>query len=105
VVDARPQYGPGRPSLQKPRAVKAMRYGLQVTLRERHEAIAHRRAAVACFVLLTNVPAEGDMAHSAPAVLRAYKDQHSIEQHYGFLKDPLIVNSLFLTIVLHFLLT
>ena len=96
VVDARPKYGPGRPSPQKPRAVKAMRYGLQVTLRERYEVIAHRRAEAACFVLLTNVPTEGDMVHKAPDVLRAYKDQHSIEQNYGFLKDPLIVNSLFL---------
>jgi transposase len=29
-------------------------------------------------------------------VLRAYKKQHGIEQIYGFLKDPLIVNSMFL---------
>jgi hypothetical protein len=29
-------------------------------------------------------------------VLRAYKEQHGIEQNFGFLKDPLIVNSLFL---------
>ncbi len=36
------------------------------------------------------------MAHTARDVLRAYKEQHGIEQNYGFLKDPLIVNSLFL---------
>jgi transposase len=36
------------------------------------------------------------MAHSARAVLQAYKEQHGIEQNYGFLKDPLSVNSLFL---------
>jgi hypothetical protein len=29
-------------------------------------------------------------------VLRAYKEQHGIEQNFGFLKEPLIVNSLFL---------
>ena len=28
--------------------------------------------------------------------LQAYKEQHGIEQNYGFLKDPMIVNSLFL---------
>src|SRR4029450_13685027 len=49
-----------------------------------------------CFVLLTNVPTAGEMAHRAGDVLRAYKEQHGIEQNYGFLKDPLIVNSLFL---------
>jgi hypothetical protein len=29
-------------------------------------------------------------------VLKAYKEQHGTEQNYGFLKDPLLVNSLFL---------
>jgi transposase len=29
-------------------------------------------------------------------VLQAYKDQHGREQNFAFLKDPLIVNSLFL---------
>ena len=47
-------------------------------------------------VLLTKVPTAGEMAHRAGDVLRAYKEQHGIEQNYGFLKDPLIVNSLFL---------
>ena len=49
-----------------------------------------------CFVLLTNVPTAGDMAHSARAILTVYKEQHGTEQNYGFLKDPVIVNSLFL---------
>lgn len=49
-----------------------------------------------CFVLLTNVPAQGQMAHSAGEVLRAYKAQHGVEQTFAFLKDPVIVNSLFL---------
>jgi hypothetical protein len=49
-----------------------------------------------CFVLLTNVPTAGDLAHSARDILTVYKDQHGTEQHYGFLKDPVIVNSLFL---------
>jgi transposase len=29
-------------------------------------------------------------------VLRAYKEQHGVEQNFAFLKDPVIVNSLFL---------
>ena len=49
-----------------------------------------------CFVLLTNVPAEGELAHSAGDVLKVYKEQYGTEQNYGFLKDPVIVNSLFL---------
>jgi transposase len=96
VVEERPQYGPGRPRRHQPRPVKAMRYGLQPTLRERAEVIARKRQEAACFVLLTNVPTTGEMAHSAKEVLGAYKTQHGVEQNFAFLKDPLIVNSLFL---------
>jgi transposase len=78
--------------------VKALRYGLQVTLRERTEVIARKPQETGYFVLLTNVPTAGAMAHRAGDVLRAYKGQHSIEQNFGFLKDPLIVNSLFLNV-------
>jgi transposase len=96
AVEEHPKYGPGRPSAKRPRVIKALRYGLQVTLHERSEVIARKRQETSCFVLLTNVPTVGEMAHPARAVLQAYKEQHGIEQNYGFLKDPLIVNSLFL---------
>jgi transposase len=95
-VEEHPKYGPGRPSLQHPRVVKALRYGLRVTLRERSDEIARKTQETGCFVLLTNVPTVGEMAHRAGDILRAYKEQHGIEQNYGFLKDPLIVKSLFL---------
>ena len=65
-------------------------------LHERAEVIARKRQETGCFVLLTNVPTTGEMAHRAGDILRAYKEQHDIEQNFGFLKDPLIVNSLFL---------
>jgi transposase len=96
VVEARPKYGPGRPSAHTPRPIKAMRYGLQGTVRERQDVMRRKSDEAACFVLLTNVPRDGDMGHSATALLQAYKNQHGIEQNYAFLKDPLIVNSLFL---------
>jgi transposase len=96
VVEEHPKYGPGRPSQKPPRMVKALRYGLQVTLHARSEVIARKTQETGCFVLLTNVPTAGEMAHQAGDVLRAYKEQHGIEQNFGFLKDPLIVNSLFL---------
>src|SRR5499433_1576742 len=95
-VEERPKYGPGRPSQKQPRVVKALRYGLQVTLHERAEVVARKVQEAGCFVLLTNVPTEGEMAHSAGEVLQAYKEQHGVEQNFAFLKDPLIVNSLFL---------
>jgi transposase len=95
-VEERPKYGPGRPSQKQPRVVKTLRYGLQATLHERAEVIARKTQETGCFVLLTNVPTEGEMAHSAGELLRAYKEQHGVEQNFAFLKDPLIVNSLFL---------
>src|SRR5262249_46590904 len=95
-VQERAKYGPGRPSATQPRVVKALRYGVQVTLHARAEVIARKRQEAGCFVLLTNVPTVGEMGHSARAVLQAYKEQHGIEQNFAFLKDPVIVNSLFL---------
>jgi transposase len=95
-VEEHPKYGPGRPSQKQPRVVKALRYGLKVTLHERVEVVARKVQEMGCFVLLTNVPTAGEMAHSALEVLRAYKEQHGVEQNFAFLKDPVIVNSLFL---------
>jgi len=96
AVEERPLYGRGRPSSHKPRAVQAMRYRLKTSIRAHTERIARMEEEAGCFVLLTNVPPTGDLAHSAGDILKVYKDQHGTEQNYGFLKDPVIVNSLFL---------
>jgi transposase len=96
TVEERPVYGRGRPSAQKPRPVKAMRYRLKTTIHPQTERIVRLEEEAGCFVLLTNVPTTGDLAHSARDILTGYKDQHGTEQNYGFLKDPVIVNSLFL---------
>jgi transposase len=96
VVEECPQYGPGRPGRHQPRPIKALTYRLRPTLRVQAEVILHKSQEAACFVLLTNVPRQKEMAHSAREVLQAYKNQHGVEQNFAFLKDPLIVNSLFL---------
>jgi transposase len=96
TVEERPRYGRGRPSSHKPRTVKAMRYSLKTTIRPDTERLRRREEEAGCFVLLTNVPTAGNLAHSAREILTVYKEQHGTEQNYGFLKDPVIVNSLFL---------
>jgi transposase len=96
TVEERPVYGRGRPSPHKPRPVKAIRYRLQTTISPQTERIRRLEEEAGCFVLRTNVPTAGDLAHTAGAVLKAYKEQHGTEQNYGFLKDPVMVNSLFL---------
>lgn len=96
TVEERPVYGRGRPSPHTPRPVKAIRYRLTTTISPETERIRRLEEEAGCFVLLTNVPTAGDLAHNAGEVLKAYKEQHGTEQNYGFLKDPVIVNSLFL---------
>lgn len=96
TVEERPMYGRGRPSSHQPRTVTAMRYRLKTTIRPATEYISRREEEAGCFVLLTNVPLVGHLAHSARDILTVYKEQHGTEQNYGFLKDPVIVNSLFL---------
>ena len=49
-----------------------------------------------CVVLLTHGPTQGEMAHSAGEILRASNAQRGVEQNCACLKDPVIVNSLFL---------
>ena len=96
TVEERLVYGRGRPSAHKPRSVKAIRYRLKTTISPQTERIVRLEEEAGCFVLLTNVPTAGDRAHSARDILTVYKEQHGTEQNYGFLKDPVIVNSLFL---------
>jgi hypothetical protein len=49
-----------------------------------------------CLVLLSNVATEGDQADGAKEIPSLYKDQHGVEQNFAFLKDPAVVNAIFL---------
>ena len=89
-------YARGRPPRNGERTVSKIRYILEGEVVERSEEVQRVREAAGCFVLLTNTPLEGDMAHAPADVLTAYKEQHGIEANFGFLKDDLIVNDLFL---------
>src|SRR5215472_3507168 len=59
TVEEQPLYGRGRPSRDKPRTVKAMRYRLHTTIRPQTERIVRMEEEAGCFVLLTNVPTMG----------------------------------------------
>jgi len=89
-------YSRGRPPRNGERTVSKIRYILEGEVVERSEEGQRVREAAGCFVLLTNTPLEGEMAHAPVDVLTAYKEQHGIEANFGFLKDDLIVNDLFL---------
>jgi len=95
-VEEKVTYARGRPPKNGERKVTKVRYILTGEVVERSDEVARIREASGCFVLLTNTPTKGEMAHSPTDVLMAYKEQQGIERNFGFLKDPLIVNDIFL---------
>jgi len=95
-VEEKVTYARGRPPKNGERKVTKVRYILTGEVAERAGEVARIKEASGCFVLLTNTPTKGEMAHSPTAVLMAYKEQQGIERNFGFLKDPLIVNDIFL---------
>jgi transposase len=95
-IEPRPLYGSGRPKVDGNRTLKAMRYGLKVDFHLDEKAVEKGREEAGCFVLISNTLSEGDGSISARGLLTIYKDQYMVEQNFGFLKDPVFVNALFL---------
>ncbi|MGD0661251.1 MAG: hypothetical protein ABSD38_24570 [Syntrophorhabdales bacterium] len=75
------------------RLVREVRYRVVVEARQNKEAIEKLREEAGCFVLLANVPAE---EKNGIDILKTYKEQDGIERNFGFLKDPLVANDVFL---------
>jgi len=96
TVEEKIFYAPGRPPKNRKRKVSCIRYVLKACIEEKSEQIKQKQEESGCFVLLTNVPQEGDMAETGAGLLQAYKEQYGIEKNFSFLKDPLIVNDIFL---------
>jgi transposase len=90
-----PKYMKGRPK-GGIREIREMKYGIETSIEEVKREVEIFRREAGCFVLLTNVPKEGDEGYDSRSILKTYKDQHGIEQNFGFLKDPVIVNCIFL---------
>ena len=95
-VEEKIYYARGRPPKNGKRKVSHIRYVLKACIEEKSEQVKQRQEESGCFVLLTNVPQEGDMAETGAGLLQAYKEQYGIEKNFSFLKDPLIVNDIFL---------
>lgn len=95
TVEERVRYAPGRPPRNGPRRIASVRFVLQGDVIEKPNEIQRRREEAGCFVLLTNVPRDGDRPMSAAQLLNAYKEQFGIEHNFSFLKDPLVVNDMF----------
>jgi transposase len=95
-VEEKPIYATGRPRADGTRKIRGTVYRLKISLKPREQAIARARKEAGCFVLLTNEPEESSGGLTSKELVRAYQDQYSVEQNFGFLKDPVIVNALFL---------
>jgi len=94
-VEEIPKYGRGRPAAGKPRKVLRYEYRVTATVVEAPQKVQPLREEAGCFVLLTNLlDQQGEW--SAPELLSLYKSQIGIEKNFSFLKDPAIVNSIFL---------
>ena len=97
-------YVSGKVAAGKERATKRIDYTLRLEVVEDEAEVALLRERAGCFVLLSNAPA-GTQAQAEASVprawsgaqcLRAYKEQYGIENNFSFLKEPLIVNDVFL---------
>jgi len=96
-VEEKPIYGKGRPRKDGFQKIKEMRYVVSAYIAEDVVAVTTFREQAGCFVMITNVARETEeIGYDSKAILEAYKDQYGIEQDFGFLKDPVIVNSVFL---------
>ena len=93
AVEGRPVYARGRPRQDGTRAVARVEYRVRGGCSLDEKAVARLEEEAGCFVLLTSIPAERKTGRDLLAV---YKAQDGIEKNFGFLKDPLVVNDLFL---------
>ena len=96
AMEPRYTYARGRPKKDQSKQVAKIRYRVSCHLEQKASALEQMRMAAGCFVLLTNVAKEGECAADAREILSLYKEQHGVEQNFAFLKDPAVVNAIFL---------
>jgi len=92
AVEEKTIYKKGRPKDGQKEAANIL-YTLSCDISPDDKLIKDLNEQAGCFVLITNVNKD---KYPAGDILKIYKEQHGIEKNFGFLKDPLIVNDLFL---------
>ena len=95
-IEEKVQYAQGKQPKNGPRKVVDRRWIVQTEIVELPEKIDLKRAEADCFVLITNRPTQGADAKTSKELLQSYKAPDGIERNIKFMKDPLIVNDLFL---------
>ena len=93
----KPKYPRGRPAKGKARTPVGYEYILDIKIEVDVDAVSPLRLEAGCFVLLCNLTGKQEIVQwPCISLLELYKNQSGIEQNFGFLKDPVIVNSIFL---------
>ena len=91
------KFGRGRPVRDKPRTPTGYEYHLHLKITPDRQLVEPLRTQAGCFVLISNLDSPKDLEYfSAGELLRLYKNQDGIERNFSFLKDQVIVNSIFL---------
>jgi len=91
-IDQKELFKRGRPKNGQ-KELSGVRYKLDVSIEPDQKKIDCLARKAGCFVMITNIK---ESQKSSGEILSIYKEQHGIEKNFGFLKDPLIVNDLFL---------
>lgn len=95
-VREKTRYAKGKPKADGPPKIAAIMYHLCIEVSRDESAMARAQNKPGYFALLTNALSEGPDEITRRELLFAYKDQGYVERNFGFLKDDVIVNSLFL---------
>lgn len=96
-IEEKAKYGRGRPANGQPRTAQGYQYIISYSIDQNDQAVNPLRLEAGCFVLLSNLSSNQELKDwPADKLLQLYKEQNGIEKNFGFLKDPVIVNSLFL---------
>ncbi len=102
-IKKQPKYRPGRPKAGEHRVPERFDFLLEIRIIKDEEKLKKLRYEAGCFVLISNLSTDADnlkatrkIEWSPGKLLRLYKEQSGIERNFGFLKDPVIINSVFL---------
>lgn len=93
-VKEKHRFAKGRPKSDGSRKVLSSSFVLEGSVVPDSLKIEKLKERSGCFVLLTNI--SNTQNRNAKFLLNTYKEQYGVERNFGFLKDPLIVNDLFL---------
>ena len=93
-IEGTKTYAKGRPEKGCPKEVIRVDYIVRGTTTRNESAVKEARRQAGCFVLISNL--KKTEQYNATYLLKTYKEQFGVELNFGFIKDPVIANDIFL---------